>query len=310
MIFKHNLFCTIAPIAFFLVANCDAANKTATVLAFPAVSVGSIQIERANVEANKNTIVSKVEARGKVTVPDGCAIDLQINYNGGQDTRFLLSLPPDAVLKFRGRNLELTDKEISNISHLSKIILLDLEGTEMTDASSKPLSGLKELRDLNIGDTMITANGLPFIIGLKKLESLRLSRNKLGNAAGPYLSQLTSVKTLDLCGTSLNDSVLACLSSLSKLESLNIRRNNITDQGFTNIAKLKNLRQLNVTDTRVTIKGLRLLSELPKLNQVTLRTGSFKPEELASLKKSLPRVNFINGSREGEFPPTLFDQLH
>jgi len=282
-----------------------------TILSFPQTSVGRLDIVKINNLSYIDKLISGANAVGKVMVPAGCAINLKLNYNGSQDTGFLLSLPPDAVRSLDCGQLEMSDQQIGNIAHLAKMVDLNLESTDLTDEALGQLSGLKELRHLNLGDTLITARGLHAIVGMNKLVWLRLSRNaKLGGQIGPDLSRLRSLTFLDLCGTDLDNAMLANLIPLSKLTELNVRRNNISDKGLVYIAKIKSLETLNVTDTLVTKKGLTLLSALPRLKTVFLRMRRYKPEDLAALKKSLLSVKLESGSREDSFPSNTFEPLH
>jgi len=294
-------------------SNAEAAGKKVdgTVLSFPGTSVGRLDIVKINNLSYVDKLISGANAVGKVMIPAGCAINLKLNYHGSQDTRFLLSLPPDAVRSLDCDKLEMSDQQIANIAHLTKMVDLNLESTDLTDAALGQLTGLKELRHLNLGDTLITARGLHAIVSMNKLVWLRLSRNaSLSGQIGPDLSRLRSLTFLDLCGTNLDNAMLANLVPLSQLKELNLRRNNVSDKGFVYIAKIKSLEILNATDTLVTIKGLSLLSALPHLRTVFVRMLQYKPEDLAALKKLLPGVKIESGSREDSFPSNTFEPLH
>lgn len=314
--FKHSVAMVLqATIICSMVAENGAlaADRKAvpTIVTFPSTSVGRVTIVRPNDNAERDDAVSKADARGQLSVPAGCDIHLELNYFGSQDTRFLLALPPQVVRKVDCAKLEMSDKEIANIGHLTRLADLDVECTDMTDAGLKQLSVLRDLRHLNIGGNAITARGLPSILGMKNLVWLRLSRNaELGDKIGPIVGRLTSLKSLDLCGAGVDNALLADLEPLTQLEELNLRRNNISDKGLVYIAKLKSLRELNCTDTLVTAKGLIVLAKLPKLNKVTFRMQDFKRDDLSRLRKAMPGVLFEEGSKIGSFPENAFAPLH
>lgn len=282
-----------------------------TIVTFPAVSIGSIDIIKANDDPMTARAISKTNAKGKVTVPAGCAINLTLNYNGSQDTSFMQKIPPGAIVGLDCKQLEFTDREIANIGHLTGLVKLDVEMTDMTDAAASQLRTLTELRELNMGNTLVTPRGLSFIDGMTKLQWLRLSRNnKLGPEIAPRVSKLKTLKMLDLCGTSINDDTLASLASLNKLEDLTLRRNNITDKGMVHVAKLTTLTRLDITDTRTTAEGLMVLSKLSKLKTLVLRLQAFKRDDLTKLHTALPNTKFENGSKEIEYPKDFFAPLH
>lgn len=282
--------------------------KEDLIVRFPTRSMGRFGIRRTDPFKNEQ-IKGPLQAVGTVRVPPNCAIDLTLNYQGAENSAFLLKLPPEAILWLRSNRLELTDNHIPHIAHLKNLVDLDLEDGELTDEGIKHLAPLAALKRLNLGNNVFTPKSLPILNNKKDLRWLRLSRSNLGDAAGPYVKQLTKLETLDLCGTQATDKTIPYLVPMPNLKELILKRNNITDKALPEICKMKSLEALDLTDTLVTTKGLTKLNKAPKLKILYIRRHKLTHKQLEELDAALPKIKVVEGSKEVEVPRELFAPL-
>lgn len=297
----------VTPLSSTLAAE-KSKRKDELVINFPLRSMGRIELRRA--EFPKNVVVkSGLKAMGAVRVPPNCAIDLTLNYEGGENSRFLLKVPPEAILWLRSNRLEMTDSQIPHIAHLKDLLDLDLEDGELTDEGIKHLAPLSALKRLNLGNNVFTSKSLPILTNMKDLYWLRLSRSKLGDKVGPYIKPLTRLEYLDLCGTQVTDKIVPYLTSLPYLKELTLKRNNISDAALPELCKLKSLMHLDLTDTLVTPKGLTKLRNCPRLHTLAIRRHKLNHSQLEELRAALPKTEIVEGSKEVEVPRELFAPL-
>lgn len=295
----------------FFMALPTAAGDKSLVLYFPKPAIGRYCIIRTATDPMDDTFVRPdAWATGKITVPPGCMIHLTLNYNGGQNTKFLRTLPPGTLRGLICRDMEVDDKAIADMCTQKGLVILNLQGVDLTDEGAKHLSPLKDLRKLSICDTLVSPKGLAVLRNMPLLHNLNLSRLALGEAVDKPLEPLKNLFLLELTGTQLTDKAVIELPSFPKLQSLVLRRNNLTDKCIDSLLKYRTLRSLDLTDTNVTIEGLKRLKALPKLRHVTVRMKDIKIADRSQLKKLMPRLEIHDGSREQVVPTELFAPLH
>jgi hypothetical protein len=311
----ESAFLVALPLAFiwvlFFVTLPASAGDKPVVLNFPKPAIGRYCIIRTARDPMDDTIVRRDDwATGRITVPPGCLMSLTLNYNGGQNTKFLRTLPPGTLRGLVCRDLEIDDKAIADMCTQKGLVILNLQGVDLTDQGAKHLSPLKELRKLSLCDTLVSPKGLAVLRNMPLLHNLNLSRLALGEAVDKPLEPLKNLFLLELTGTQLTDKAVIELPFFPKLQSLVLRRNNLTDKCIDSLRKYKTLRSLDLTDTNVTIEGLKRLKALPKLRDVTVRMRDIKTADRAQLKKLMPRVEIHDGSREQVVPTEIFAPLH
>lgn len=282
-----------------------------TVLNFPNQPVGRYYLIKAAADPEHDGAFSRIMAAvGAVTVPAGYGIDLTLNYNGSQNTKFLRSLPSGIIRKLTCRDLEITDEAVEDFCSQKGLVLLNLQGADITDNGIKHLSSMKGLRKLSLSDTLITVKGLSVLSSLPNLENLNLSRMALGDTVSTPLQALKNLYILDLTGTQLTDKAVINLPAFPNLCSLILRRNNLTDKCIDSIRRYRNLQVIDLTDTHVTGEGLKRLKGLPHLHTVIFRTDGLKPGDRMQLKKLMPVLRIEDGSREKFVPREIFAPLH
>lgn len=194
-------------------------------------SVGTLYTKTASVFGGPSMFGRKLgPARGRVTVPAGAKLLLEVSENGARDLSPLARLGPrdlqmaslmssgatdDALAHLRGLTwLEWLDLASSNITgtglvHLAGMRLLeqlDLWGTDLTADGLAHLPELPHLRRLTLSLNLeLTAGGLEHLVGrLPALEELDVHSNDIGDAAVPHLRRLTGLRELDVRYTGIS----------------------------------------------------------------------------------------------------------
>ncbi len=190
------------------------------------------------------------------------------------------------VLRFRPSSG--SDKAMSAISSLTKLIELDLSGSKVTDAGLAKLAGLTDLKKLGLPPAA-TDGGIAKLAPLTKLEELYIGESKI---TGTGLAKLTlpALVTLDASRSKFGDEGLAALSNSKNLQRLILRNTATTDKGLTNLSGLSKLTYLDLRSTAVSDTGLASLSGLQSLQHLDLSNSSEKItdaglERLADLKE-------------------------
>ena len=104
-------------------------------------------------------------------------------------------------------NTRLTDHVLADLSRLTKLERLNLDGAKVTDGGLAHLKELTALRSLGIGgyESQITDAGLVHLKGLAKLRRLNLWRAEITDAGLEHLRGLTNLKVIMLIGTKVTD---------------------------------------------------------------------------------------------------------
>lgn len=293
-----------------LLSSADCAEKS-TLIRFPQQPIGHYGLVRVAKNPSDDVVLRGNKwAAGVVSVPDGCAINLTLNYQGSQSTNFIRTLPAKILRGLTCRDLEIDDRAVGDLCSQKGLVQLNLQGVDLSDQGIKQISSLKELRKLSLSDTLVTPKGLAVLRDLPFLENLNLSRLPLGERVDEPLQPLKNLYSLDLTGTQLTDRAVINLPAFPHLRTLILRRNNLTDKCIDSLLRFKKMQNLDFTDTRVTGEGLKRLKGLPRLQMIIIRTASLKFNDKSQLKKLIPGILIEEGSHEKVVPREIFAPLH
>ena len=156
------------------------------------------------------------------------------------------------MTRLRGLSLRKTGFEkqrvgnagLQQLTALSRLEVLDIEGNAVTDDGLKLLAQFPELRELSLNILPLTDQGLTHLPAIPKLQSLsvRYSEGFAGvivtNAGVRSLGQLTQLTSLNLTGAKrITDACLPDLMRLSQLQQLNLSASGLTSDGIDRIRK-------------------------------------------------------------------------
>jgi hypothetical protein len=152
--------------------------------------------------------------------------------------RLFMSPPNDGI-----RPYECADFVMAQLKGLTKLLALDLSGSDVTESGLSHLEGLTELSDLQLGFTQATDSAIAHVRGLANLSDLNLRSTRVTDAGLSHLTGLTKLSALDLVATRITDAGLAHLKSLRDLKTLELRDTQVTDTGARELQKaLPNLK--------------------------------------------------------------------
>jgi len=255
-------------------------------------------------------------AKGKVTVPPGNQVWLDVSARGAQDLSPLADLTPGSIqvasffwTQVRGYQLEplerlrglrdlsffetdTNDDDLALISgYLPDLERLDLSGTAVTDDGLKHVAGLRKLRELALRDTDIDGPGLVHLEALPRLSGLNLGLTMVGDESAEILSRMTGLRELLLFHAEMSDAGVAKIEALKELRTLSLEEcgDGITDVSMVAVSRMLRLQHLDLMGTRVTDSGLALLHTLKSLKWIELCSTWVSEEAVEALKKAMPR---------------------
>ena len=171
------------------------------------------------------------------------------------------------------KSLSLDGGNATNISNLTRLEILEFDGTLVSEDVLNDISMLPSLKILRASN--INLDDLNFLSSLTQLEDLNLSENTIYDSMH-HLEALTRLRILNLTDTCMTDLELRYLKSLFNLEQLNLCFNNsITDVGVKHIAHLTELKCLDLLFTAVGYgDGFEHISGLLQLRELCLTDSS------------------------------------
>jgi hypothetical protein len=112
---------------------------------------------------------------------------------------------------YQGYDPKVGDAGLVHLAGLTRLEILELQGTGLTDRGLANLSGLTRLQDLSLGDTRITDAGLKHLKGLSQLQELDLRDTAVTDAGLTALTGLSRLRTVRLEGTRVTPRGVALL---------------------------------------------------------------------------------------------------
>ena len=185
--------------------------------------------------------------------------------------------------------------DLSPLSKLSDLQILDLSGTKVTDLMA--LGKLKDLEVLNLSDTPVSS--LSTLSKLTVLQKLELAGTRVENLSP--LSNLNTLEDLNLSHTPVID--LSPLSQLRNLKRLSLVGAPVVD--ISPLAQLKGLKYLYLAGTNVV--DLSPLAQLKRLRHIDL--AGTPVTELTSLR-SLKELEILDVTRTLVRDSSILEHLH
>ena len=240
----------------------------------------------------------KAEPRGPAwlrrAIGDDYFVSVTEMYLFGRDEADDSGLEPFCHLpKLRSLSLSnwrISEIGVSKLESLPRLERLLLQRTDVADAAMSRLVRLSRLRTLSLTQCPVTETGLASIARLANLEVLSLSYCDVSNPNLEAIGRLTKLRWLILDGTHVTDMGLAHLSGLVELQDLNLRGTRITDAGLRHLRRLPNLRTLDLTYTEISVAAIPDLQQMAKLEALYISEARFTPDEIATIRKSLPHI--------------------
>ncbi|MBI3861953.1 MAG: hypothetical protein HY290_08650 [Planctomycetia bacterium] len=158
----------------------------------------------------------------------------------------------------------ITDAGLANLSRMTSLQHLDLNGSQISDAGLEHAGKLVRLHNLDLSNTQVTDAGLASLRPLQSLRELSLRGTQITGAGLVHLRTLPNLERLDLRLTRVGDPELSHLVGLTGLKALGLNGTQVTDSSLPNLKSFVNLEFADAT--QVTATGwTELVRSLPKL---------------------------------------------
>ncbi len=153
----------------------------------------------------------------------------------------------------------LSEEEVGQLSPLTDLTLLSLDGARVTDAGLARLSGLNKLQHLSLVDGAVTGAGVE---NFAVLRSLILSGTKANDSALKNIDRLRQLEVLDLQDTKVTDDTISVVKRCLQLRNLKLSGTEITDAGVKQLGSLRNLSVLSLDRTKITHESMSALASM------------------------------------------------
>ena len=268
----------------------EEAKRDRRIVQFPeARSMGTLYVRDPGAEDWYMDVEELGEARGRVAVPKGKELKLEVSEEAAQDLSPLAKLRPDDLQMvgfwfkktkvgslaplanltgLRALNLQnarFNCEDFSYLTGMTKLEVLRLGDHQLTDESLRHIGKLSSLKSLALWSTGIGDEGLKHLQDLRNLTFLALNNCAISDHGLEYLKNMAGLEGLQLRRTAISDDGLAHLKGLTKLKSILLDGNNITDEGLTHLQNLASLEIVSINDNPITDEGLAYLSDLGNL---------------------------------------------
>ncbi|BAP57706.1 peptidase C25 gingipain [Thioploca ingrica] len=214
-------------------------------------------------------------------------LDLSSGQLSGPFPTWLSSL---TALQFLDLNQNQLTGDIPNLSNLTNLQLLWLEGNQLTSGPIPEwICQLSSLLSLNLSNSQRTGSIPNCINNLTKLEKLYLDDNQLSGSI-PDLAALTHLQVLSCYGNQLTGSI-PNLSTLTQLQELYLHSNHLTGS-IPNLSPLTQLQQINLDINQLTGSIPDEIGTLTQLQHFSLHSNQFTGSIPTSLI-NLTNLNYL-----------------
>lgn len=258
-------------------------------------SFGTIVIRQSSIES------LTVQARGRVFIPSGSLTFFTPNKSFFLMPSIASKWPADAfsvitlhLFSIDENEDNLVSEALKSLSHLTELLVLDLDRAEITDAGLCSVNHFQKLQSLSVALTGTKGRFLENCSSLKNLERLSLSTNSIDVKYLSYLKCFPKLRSLNLVHTKLTNSGLRHISNCKNLETLLIGTNSeITNTGIKELKTLKQLKELDVRETAVTPQGVLVLKGIP-LQRLRISSNCVSAADKKLLQAAFPGLELVS----------------
>ncbi|XP_057990661.1 receptor-like protein 9DC1 [Hevea brasiliensis] len=215
-----------------------------------------------------------------------------------------------------------------DISHLSKLVLLDLSYNNFSGEIPSSLENFKQLDTLYLDNNNLNGQ-IPSLLGslkelssldlsynnfngeipssfenLKQLDSLYLYKNNLSGQIPSLLGSLKELSSLDLSYNNFNGEIPSSFENLTQLYYLDLSCNNFNGEIPSSFENLKQLYYLDLEDNNLNGQIPSSLGRLKKLSSLYLSYNNFNGEIPSSFEnlKQLHSLYLYKNNLSGQIP--------
>ena len=197
-----------------------------------------------------------------------------------------------------GADFKKSVKESGQLATLEKIIatekVVSVSDIPSDEVQAADQTALTQLQKMGVVIIPVAANSNYLSANLINASSLDSAIDLLSKVK----EQLVWLKAGD---QPVKDNHLIKIGNLTSLTRLNLDRSQITDAGLVNLKSLSSLFYLNLNNTKITMAGITNLASLKTLQSLYLYGTNIKAEEIATIKKVLPKTDIEIGNLQVPF---------
>lgn len=172
--------------------------------------------------------------------------------------------------------------ELSIVSDLRSLRVLNLVGVPVTTESIEQMTGCPQLESLAVRGRSIDGQTLAAIVAqFPSLRRLYLAETAIDGDSLSHLKKLSDLERLSLSGANIRDADVETLASLPKLEWLSLDGTPLTDAAVPVLAGMKNLAVLSLDDLAV-VESDAMMEGLPEPEARAVAISDAGIEELRS----------------------------
>lgn len=162
-----------------------------------------------------------------------------------------------AVTKVSLRNTWVTDGDLTRLTRLPELEVIDLAYTKITDLGLEELIPLSHVRILNLRYAeYVTDLGVAHLKHWKQLERLDLRGTKVTSSVFDHAAGLEQLRFLDVAHSRVNDDFFERLAQLDHLEEFSFGGNKMSGAALPLLKLMPALRKLDVSGEQRTDSGL------------------------------------------------------
>lgn len=188
------------------------------------------------------------EARGTVSIPDGCRTMLKVGELDEQGLKLLRKtlkhMPLDRIQI--GQNIDVTAMALPAMPDL-KELMLGGDKQDTSDAGVVALKGLRNLEYLSLAGDKLTGAGIVKVAQCTSLRGLKIyAECPIVEDTFKQLTALKQLEELYLQAPVISNSGLAILAGMPALCKLDLTSQSLSSEGYTNLCKVRQLAELTV----------------------------------------------------------------
>lgn len=167
---------------------------------------------------------------------------------------------------------------------LKSLDRLTVRGLSITDADVLQHSHLSRLTDIDMAETEISSSGFHHLGKRGRLRRVVVDRCPIDDSIAPTLSSNSDLEELSAQRTRISDATLAVARDLPRLTHLNLTSTLITDGGLVDLAGHPKLNSLKVAGTALSAKEIaHFVSKTPSMRTLHVGRMPFSPADLSTL---------------------------
>ena len=248
-------------------------------------------------------------ARGTIIVPPGKFVTFVPAHRFYQAPEIIDTLPADGIDRLFLNSCAMDDAEekfcdnvLARISHLSGLLVLNLDRSSVTDIGAAHAKDLPALQYLSAYGTLLNGSFIKQLVGHKTLRNLSLQETALTEQNMKFFALVPHLEHINIEHCNVADAGLKNLIGCKNLLNLQLADNpKITDRSIPTVLTFKNLRMITLSGTGMTNAGAMQLKKLP-LRAIVMPVPVYDRKEQEKIRLAMPGISVSYTMRKRNKP--------